>query len=200
MATQQSPQPEAAPHRTVRPVRRIVTGENAAGRSCIVSDGPAQALALPEHSPMVAQVIWATGEGAAPGEDPAPAGHVFGFHSDGGTILRIVDFPPDQSCNTDKVLEFLDQNHVRDPEQPRHFWFHKTPSLDYAICLEGEIYAMMDEGETLMRQGDVLIQRATNHSWSNRSDQPCRMAFVLIHAPGADAEAGGAEAEGGHGA
>lgn len=197
MATQQSPaQREASHHRIVRPVRRIVTGENAAGRSCIVSDGPAQALALPEHSPMVAQVIWATGAGAAPGDDPAPAGHVFGFHSDGGSILRIVDFPPDQSCDTDKVLEFLDQNHVRDAEQPRHFWFHKTPSLDYAICLEGEIYAMLDEDETLMRQGDVLIQRATNHSWSNRSDKPCRMAFVLIHTP----EAEEAEAGGGHGA
>ena len=31
-----------------------------------------------------------------------------------------------------------------------------------------------------MRTGDVLIQRGTNHAWANRSDQPCRMAFVLI--------------------
>jgi hypothetical protein len=41
-------------------------------------------------------------------------------------------------------------------EQPgRHFWFHKTQSLDYAIVLEGEIYAMMDVGETLMRAPDI---------------------------------------------
>jgi hypothetical protein len=39
---------------------------------------------------------------------------------------------------------------------------------------------MLDEGETLMSAGDVLIQRATNHSWSNRSGKPCRMAFVLM--------------------
>lgn len=105
---------------------------------------------------------------------------MFGFHSDGGTILRIVDFPPDETCKPDQVLSFLDENDVRDRGKPRHFWFHKTPSLDYAIVLEGEIYAMMDEGETLMRAGDVLIQRATNHSWSNRSGENCRMAFVLI--------------------
>lgn len=166
--------------RVIRYVRRIVTGENEAGRSMIVSDGPAQNITLPAHSPMVGQVLWATGEGAAPGDDPAPAGHVFGFHSEGGTILRIVDFPPDESCDPSKVLTFLDENDVRDREEPRHFWFHKTQSLDYAVVLEGEIYAMMDEGETLMRQGDVLIQRATNHSWSNRSDKNCRMAFVLI--------------------
>ncbi|WP_263588046.1 cupin domain-containing protein [Sphingopyxis sp. GC21] len=157
-----------------------MTGENEAGRSLIQSDGPAPNVVLPDHSPMVAQVLWATGKGAAPGDEPAPASHQFGFHSEGGTILRIVDFPPDENCDPGKVTTFLDENEVRDADAPRHFWFHKTPSLDYAIVLEGEIYAMMDEGETLLRQGDVLIQRATNHSWSNRSDKMCRMAFVLV--------------------
>lgn len=170
----------AGPTAGVRPVRRIVTGENDAGRSMIVSDGPAPNVALAAHSPMVAQVLWATGEGAAPGKDPAPEGHAFGFHSEGGTILRIVDFPPDETCDRERVQSFLEENQVRDRERPRHFWFHKTPSLDYAIVLEGEIYAMLDEDEALMRAGDVLIQRATNHSWSNRSGKICRMAFVLI--------------------
>ena len=54
--------------------------------------------------------------------------------------------------------------------------------FDYAIVLEGEIWAMLDEGEILMRPGDVLIQRGTNHSWSNRTDQSCRIAFILIDA------------------
>lgn len=33
-----------------------------------------------------------------------------------------------------------------------------------------------------MRAGDVLIQRRTNHSWANRSDKPCRIAFILVDA------------------
>ena len=37
-------------------------------------------------------------------------------------------------------------------------------------------------GRALLRAGDVLIQRGTNHAWANRSDRPCRMAFVLIDA------------------
>ncbi|WP_229736298.1 cupin domain-containing protein [Novosphingobium endophyticum] len=164
----------------MRRTRRIVTGENEAGRSYIVSDGPAPNYVLPAHSPTLAQVIWATGEGAAEGDDPAPAGHGFGFHSANGTILRVADFPPDEEYDYSRVENFLDEYGVRDTEKPRHFWFHKTPSLDYAICLEGEIYAMMDDGEVLMRAGDILIQRATNHSWSNRSGKLCRMAFVLI--------------------
>ena len=56
----------------------------------------------------------------------------------------------------------------------------RTKTVDYAIVLEGEIYAVMDEGETLMRAGDVLIQRGTNHAWANRSDKTARIAFVLI--------------------
>jgi hypothetical protein len=40
----------------------------------------------------------------------------------------------------------------------------------------------MDEGETKMVTGDVLIQRGTNHAWANRSNVPCVVAFVLIDA------------------
>lgn len=160
--------------------RRVVTGENAEGRSYFVSDGPAPNHFTAGYAPSFVQVVWATGESAHPGEEPAPQGHPFGFHSPHGSILRIVDFPPDSSYDTDALTSFLDANEVRDQEKPRHFWFHKTESLDYAICLDGEIYAMMDEGETKLTAGDILIQRATNHSWSNRSDRPCRMAFILL--------------------
>jgi uncharacterized cupin superfamily protein len=57
---------------------------------------------------------------------------------------------------------------------------HRTETVDYAIVLEGEIWAVMDEGETLLRAGDVLIQRGTNHAWANRSASTARIAFVLI--------------------
>jgi quercetin dioxygenase-like cupin family protein len=69
-----------------------------------------------------------------------------------------------------------------DRGSPRHPGFHKTSSVDYAIVLSGEIYALMDEGEVLLRAGDVLVQRGTNHAWSNRTDEPARLAFVLIDA------------------
>jgi uncharacterized cupin superfamily protein len=48
--------------------------------------------------------------------------------------------------------------------------------------LAGEIHALMDEGEVLLKAGDVLIQRGTNHAWSNRTDAPATLAFVLIDA------------------
>lgn len=172
--------PDVLPDTAPKPVRRIVTGEDAAGRSMIVSDGPTPNRFMAEYAPSYVQVPWATGDAIAPGDDPAPADHRFGFHSPRGSILRIVDFPADASYNVTQLTKFLDAHAVRDTDAPRHFWFHKTHSLDYAICLEGEIVAMLDNDETTMRAGDVLIQRATNHSWSNRSAKPCRMAFILL--------------------
>jgi len=32
----------------------------------------------------------------------------------------------------------------------------------------------------VLRTGDVVIQRGTNHAWSNRSGKPVRMLYVLI--------------------
>jgi len=46
--------------------------------------------------------------------------------------------------------------------------------------LSGEVYLVLDREETLLRAGDVVIQRGTNHAWANRSSAPCTMAFILI--------------------
>ena len=62
----------------------------------------------------------------------------------------------------------------------RHPLMHRTETIDYAICLEGEIWLVLDDSEVLMKAGDVCVQRGTNHAWSNRSDAPCFMCFVLI--------------------
>ena len=67
-------------------------------------------------------------------------------------------------------------------DRDRHPGMHKTATVDYAIVLTGEIWAVIDEGETLMKPGDTLIQRGTNHAWSNRTNESCRVAFILIDA------------------
>ena len=57
---------------------------------------------------------------------------------------------------------------------------HETDTVDYAIVMAGEIWAILEDKETLLRAGNVLIQRGTNHAWANRSDECARIAFVLI--------------------
>ena len=57
---------------------------------------------------------------------------------------------------------------------------HRTQSVDYCLVLEGEIHIVLDTGEVLMKTGDFLVERGTNHAWANRSGKPCRMLFVLV--------------------
>lgn len=66
------------------------------------------------------------------------------------------------------------------PNSDRHPGMHKTQTVDYAILLEGEIVALLDEGEKVMRAGDVLVQRGTMHAGANRSGRTAKMAFILI--------------------
>ena len=62
-------------------------------------------------------------------------------------------------------------------------YMHRTDSIDYLICLAGEIEMDLDSGSTVkMSAGDVMVQRGTNHSWVNRSKAPCRLAVVLVDA------------------
>jgi hypothetical protein len=102
-----------------------------------------------------------------------------------GTVLRVVEFPPDHTlAGFDRAAAFeaLGAGHAMDPSAARHPGMHRTATVDYAIVLSGEIWALMDEGETLLRAGDVLVQRGTNHAWSNRGAAPCLVAFILVAA------------------
>ena len=166
-------------------VRRIVTGVNAAGRSCIVSDrtfpsgevAPGQAVRVG---------LWTTGPAPDSNEsaDPVPDGVILRTPpaQRGGSVVRITDIAPDAQRAYD--AEDLRRRGCKttSDRSARHPGFHATDTVDYAICLEGEVWAVLDDDETLMRPGDVLIQRGTYHAWSNRSDRICRMAFVLIDA------------------
>ncbi|MDA0651908.1 MAG: cupin domain-containing protein [Proteobacteria bacterium] len=66
----------------------------------------------------------------------------------------------------------------------KHAFMHRTETVDYAICLKGEMTMVLDDSEVVMGPGDVMVQRGTNHAWVNRSDKYCTMAFVLIDGEG----------------
>ena len=167
-------------------VRRIVTGVNAAGRSCILSDVRLPAAEVAPGAP-VRVGLWTTESAPASNtgaHDPVPDGVILRTapaHR-GGSVIRITEIAPDASHAYDPE-ELRRRGCKTTPDRSaRHPGFHATDTVDYAICLEGEVWAVLDEDETLMRPGDVLIQYGTYHAWSNRSYRICRMLFVLIDA------------------
>jgi hypothetical protein len=169
-------------------IRRVVTADDVKGRSRIAEDAPAAAVRTVSGRPGYRAVnVWRTGE--SPARINAKDGtseHEGILPPKGGTLLRIIDFPPEPP-DRDELKRMLDSTFGgiypdadHDKRPGVHPGMHRTETVDYAIVLEGEIYAVMDEGETLLRAGDVLIQRGTNHAWANRSARTARVAFVLI--------------------
>jgi hypothetical protein len=164
--------------------RRVVTGHDANGESVILIDDHApNSKIIAAAGSLRRTELWETAACPADnnGNDDAAAHTQSLEPRTGGSIFRIVEYPPD-SVRLKTIDPAAHFGHAADHNRSRHPGMHKTNTIDYAIVLSGEIYAVMEKGEVLLRTGDCLIQRGTNHAWSNRTDQPSVVAFVMISA------------------
>ena len=102
-----------------------------------------------------------------------------------GTIFRLVEFPPDIAwrgkADAGDAFDSIGAGHtpVKGSDEPM---MHKTSTVDYLIVVKGEIWAILDDSEVCLKQGDMMVQRGTNHSWSVRTDEPCLLAAILVNA------------------
>ncbi|WP_423457777.1 cupin domain-containing protein [Ottowia sp. VDI28] len=174
-------------------VRRVVTGHDAQGRAVVSSDGMAPNVIAHPHRPgYFSTQLWTTFATPAPigneADPTAEAGKMPLAPPAGGSVVRVVDFPPEsdavKTLDSEQAKAAFDAigGHGASTFQAgaRHPFMHRTESIDYGIVLSGEIYLVLDEREVLVKAGDVVVQRGTNHAWSNRSGAHCQVLFVLI--------------------
>ena len=130
----------------MNPPRRVVTGLDSDGRSCVLFDGP---------SPTV---VWETHESPADNSGTADAG--------GGPL----SFPA------------IGSNFIFNDFQPGgdDVFMHATDTIDYIVVVSGEITLVTETGETLLRAGDVVVDRGVVHGWRNDSGAPCRIMGVAL--------------------
>ncbi len=141
--------------------RRIVTKHDDKGQSAIWSDGDASNHKFPSKT-ISSTLMWST---------EATPTDIFGTTDEGG---RTLGSAPPVGGSRFTMMEFQPGNEAH---------LHRTDTVDYVICVEGEIDMFLDETRFItMKAGDVLIQRGTDHAWANRSDKPCRLAVVLLDA------------------
>ena len=177
-----------------RKFRRVVTGHDSDGSAIFLYDGEAENIQRPPRGGVVSTLFWATDETPAIlADDRDNADRVIGIPPPlDGSIFRVVEYAPDtvvknmpsgeRDWNLDGKSADSGGDAIQTDVSARHHGMHRTKSIDYAIVLSGEIYLMLDSTETLLKQGDVVVQQGTYHAWSNRSDQPCQIAFILIGA------------------
>lgn len=142
-------------------IRRIVTAHDPGGKAVVGTDSFVESTPGKIDKNISAADIWWTRSvpadvaGHDATREPSP-----GMPTPGGTILKVLELSP----GTKPVM-------------------HKTETLDYVIVIEGEVVMLLEDGaEVRMRAGDLMVQRGTLHGWTNRSDKPCRIAFVLVDA------------------
>jgi quercetin dioxygenase-like cupin family protein len=142
-------------------IRRIVTERDARGKAVVKSDGYVESAPGKIDRNISAADVWWTHcvpadiSGHDATSEPSP-----GMPTPAGTLLKVLELAP----GTKPVM-------------------HETRTLDYVIVLDGEVVMLLDDGaEVHMKAGDLMIQRGTLHGWANRSDKPCRIAFVLVSA------------------
>lgn len=142
-------------------VQRVVTGHDATGRAIFKSEDLAPTKIIPSGDAAFL-LIWTTATVPADNNDETDGRERdAGLTLDQGSVIRIVDMLPGK-------------------ESP----MHRTNSIDYGIVLNGEIELELDDGCTkTVREGGIIVQRGTMHRWRNRTDKPCRIAFILIEAP-----------------
>ena len=141
-------------------IRRVVTGHDRNGLAIIKTDQEFGPEPIADRGAAFAK-LWVTDRSPADNSDERDgAQRASGLTCPGGTVLRIVDMAPGH-------------------QSP----MHKTNSIDYGIVLEGAITLKLDSGATtVLKPGDVVVQRGTNHAWINTGTSLARMAFVLIDA------------------
>ena len=175
----------------VKPVRRIITVDNERGESEAIADAPCRDVRTdPARPGYAATRVWVTDRTPARIEGLRDTGDL--PHTleppQGGSVCRIVTIPPD-----DTYMNNVGENEVRRffesmgspgastySARSPHPYMQKTRSLDLCVVLEGEVTLVLDTEEVQLEAGDTVVQRGTNHAWSNRSNRPCTIAISSL--------------------
>lgn len=173
-------------------IRRVITGHDAAGKAVVLSDGLAPAVRTnPLRPGHISVDLWKTAFAPvvlAREESDPTLGPKQLHPAPRGTVLRISEIAPEGDAirnlapeQAREVFRAMGNEHASTAgASGRHPFMHRTETVDYAVVLQGEITLLLDEEDVHLKAGDVVIQRGTNHAWSNRSDRPCLMLYVLI--------------------
>lgn len=174
------------------PIHRVVTGHNKEGQAIITSSGTLAKVVDIEAIPGTTfHEVWCTEDSPtsidAQIKDPTIAELMLPPPKN-GTRIRFVDIPPDTedflNNGADKMASSFDTmggEHLSTvKDNSPHPLMHRTETVDYGIVIQGEITIILDDSEETVPCGGVIIQQGTNHAWANRTNEMCRMLFVLV--------------------
>jgi len=174
-------------------LRRVVVANDDSGASLVVEDGTPPRNHDFDHIPGFSQtLVWATAprpELPYSGGDPTPDVTSL-VPEPGGTLLVVLTLPPDAvfadpsfdpaAAGAESLEHSPGIAELFEPDNPG---MHTTPTVDYDIVLDGEVWLELSDGrEVRLAAGDVVVQHGARHAWRNKGDRPATIAAVLIGA------------------
>jgi mannose-6-phosphate isomerase-like protein (cupin superfamily) len=170
-------------------VRRVVTGLDGDRRAVVVSDDTAPRFHDFASIPGMSEtLVWETRPGEPPVDTTVQAQSM--VPRPGATMLKVVRFPPDavfadpsfdpQAADAEQAEAQPGLAELFEPDNPG---MHTTPTIDYAVVIDGEITLELDDGVLVpLARGDVVVQNATRHAWRNPGDEPATIVFFTVGA------------------
>jgi quercetin dioxygenase-like cupin family protein len=140
-------------------IRVLVTGVDAAGKSCVVSEDYVTMDANAEHPG-----FWFAGLFQTPSAPPPtrPDGHGEYLETElaaGLVRWQVIDYGPSLG-----------------------YPMHHTDTVDIDIVLQGSIELTLDDGTHLLETGDGVIINGVDHAWKSGPDG-CRLSVTFIGTP-----------------
>lgn len=181
---------------SIIPIRRVVTGDDARGRSRVVWDGPAPSVHPDSMRTGGSHTdFWVWNESPVPLSGDSDDGNLtYDFPGPvNGGHWRVVQGPGrprdyDRSKDAKYVPPHEPQRHGVGPRWDRggacahSGGMHKTETVDYAIMIDGQRTLVLDSGEVEWAPGDIVIDVGAWHQWLSKDEGPTRVAFDMMAA------------------
>ncbi|MDO8434774.1 MAG: cupin domain-containing protein [Candidatus Binatus sp.] len=170
-------------------MRRVVTGHDKGGKSMVLIDGPPGTIV--ERGLAGLGEVWITDGSPADnsGKKDSSKRKLRLEPPKRGSVIRFFTIAPEQQgvsaaemekefAATFKAIGGKDAR----VDTSRHPGMHTTKTVDYIIVLDGEVTLILDRENVKLKPFDVVVQRGTNHAWTNPGTKPALLAGVLIDA------------------
>jgi hypothetical protein len=168
-----------------REFRRIVTTNDANGKSEVLIDGPA----TNEFASILTE-MWVTNAGSHNHTDRLDQAMSKSLEPPpGGTAFRFFRLPPmsafegmaeeQREQRIAQIFASMSATHTR-RDISKHPSMHRTQTTDYIVLLSGKVRLVLDKEERDLEPFDVVVQRGTNHAWVNTGSEEALLMSVLV--------------------
>jgi mannose-6-phosphate isomerase-like protein (cupin superfamily) len=171
-------------------VRRVVTGQNADGKSVFVSDEAVDPISLSLLPGFEFHRLWGSDDAptlptdgaspATPAYFPPATGYRFGFFTvppDGADLPADLDIG---AALAEMEAQLPGMAAYMEPYNPG---MHTTDTVDFEVVLSGEVICELDDGaEVTLKKGDTFVQNGTRHRWRNPGSEPAVLFVALLGA------------------